>query len=218
MMIPELIGVKVLPGGRNTSDWYQSINFILFHTVENVIPLDEHITVSITIHSIIFSLLDAYYRLKSIARHGCNSLKKIILFIFWWNPFGVTPSVWDDNKSERLARAVKDIRGGAELTQCTGKERTTPGVLVESYGGDFVFPGRVGDASFWCCKRVAEAFLRAKVIKSWFSGKSQYPYRTEYFVRCSTPRFYNNQKIHLLHWPTFFMAVFFGELIELHTE
>lgn len=111
MMIPELIGVKVLPGGRNTSDWYQSINFILFHTVENVIPLDEHITVSITIHSIIFSLLDAYYRLKSIARHSCNSLKKIILFIFWWNPFGVTPSVWDDNKSERLARAVKDIRG-----------------------------------------------------------------------------------------------------------
>lgn len=121
MMIPELIGVKVLPGGRNTSDWYQSINFILFHTVENVIPLDEHITVSITIHSIIFSLLDAYYRLKSIAHHSCNSLKKIILFIFWWNPFGVTPSVWDDNKSERLARAVKDIRGCLNWHSAQGK-------------------------------------------------------------------------------------------------
>ena len=31
-------------------------------------------------------------------------------------------------------------------------------------GGDFVFPGRVGDASFWCCKNTVEAFLSARVV------------------------------------------------------
>ncbi|EPE2536137.1 TPA: hypothetical protein ACM394_005032, partial [Escherichia coli] len=31
-------------------------------------------------------------------------------------------------------------------------------------GGDFVFPDRVGDASFWCCKSTAEVFLSARVV------------------------------------------------------
>lgn len=57
-------------------------------------------------------------------------------------------------------------------------------------GGDFVFPGRVGDASFWCCKLHHRGVPQCEGgLDSGLAGNHNICCRDGYFGRHPTPRF-----------------------------